>query len=120
MARNLNVTWKLGEVGKVVNFLLEDDDGPFNLTGWTITMAIAADNETTPAVTGETVTALTQTGDDIGWCYHTLNSTTANITIGKYKAAELRLVSGLNVLYWPVDENEVKTYFTVEVQTPIS
>jgi hypothetical protein len=120
MARNLDVTWKQGEVGKTVRFLLEDADGPFPLTGWTITLTIAVDKDSTPVVTGQPVVALTQTGDDIGWCYHTLDSTTANIATGKYKAAELKLVNGSNVLYWPVDTNEVKTYFTVEVQTSLS
>jgi hypothetical protein len=120
VARNLYVTYKRGEVGKQIDFLLEDADGPFNLDNWTVTLAIAADRDAVPVVTGQTVTKLTQTGDDIGRCYHTLDATTANIAVDTYKAAELKLTNGSNVLYWPVDRNDSKTYFTVEVQTPIS
>ena len=120
MARNLKVTWKRGEVGKVISFFLEDAAGSFNLDNWTVTLAVALTKTTTPVVTGQSVVKRTQTGTNIGWCDHTLNTTTANIALGTYRACELKLVNGANVLYWPVDERDERTYFQSEVQQPIS
>lgn len=120
MARNLTATWKQGEVGKQIDFYLEDEDGAFDLSSWTVTLAIAKSVTATAVATGETVTKETQTGDDIGRCYHTLNATTAALATGVYKACELKLVNGSNVRYWPVHVNNDRTYFTCEIQAAIS
>ena len=118
---NLQFTFKKGEVGKEIPFTLSDADGAFDLTGWTVTLAIARSKSAAPVATGKAVTKRTQSGATLGQCYHTLDADTANIPAGVYKACELKLTaSGGQVLYWPVNSEDKRTYFTVEVQTPLS
>lgn len=119
---NLLFTFKKGEVGKEMGFTIKADGAAYNLdtpTNFTITLAIAKTKNTDPVVTGATVTKRNQT-TLTGQCYHTLDATTANIPIGIYKACELKLTQGSRVLYWPCDSDDNRTYFTIEVQKPIS
>lgn len=125
MASNLYFTFKKGEIGKVINFTIMSDGSPLNLTtptDFTVTLAIAKDKNTTPVITGGTVSKSNQTTNP-GECSHTLTGGTggsAMIDVGIYKACELKLTAGSNVLYWPCNKNDQRTYFTVEVQQPIS
>lgn len=112
MARNLTHTLKMGEVGKVISFLVEDDNGPYDLTAWTVTFNV--DKGSTSVVTDGAVTKETQSGATLGRCYYTWNATTANIPVGTYKG-ELKLVNGSNVLYWPVDEHDNRNYIVIKV-----
>ena len=114
--RNITHTFKRGEVGKVIEFLVEDANGPYDLTAWTVTLNL--DRGSTSVVEDAAVTKRTQSGETLGQCYHTWDATTANIPVGKYKA-ELKLVNGSNVLYWPVDENDNRAYIVVKVQKPL-
>ncbi len=116
----LKVTFKKGEVGRTLDFALTDANGAVDLTNWTVTMAVARSKNASPVLTGQSVTKRTQSGLTLGQCFHTLDATSANIAVGEYKACELKLVNGPNVLHWPVNENDDKTYFTIEVQKPIS
>lgn len=117
MARNTQFTYKRGEVGKRIRFYLEDANGAVDLTAYTVTMNVGKLGQTL-AVDGASVTKETQTGETRGYCYHDLDASSANIAAGDYRG-ELKLVNGSNVLYWPVDSNGTKTYFTVEVQSPL-
>lgn len=133
---NLHVTYKYGEVGKELEFTLTHavagttTQTPYNLDNWTVTLTIAASETATPVKTGLTVTKRTQSGATLGQCYHTLTDTvgevigSAKIPYGtkskEYKACELKLVNGSQVRYWPVNENNERTYFTVEVQKSMS
>jgi hypothetical protein len=115
---NLNFTLKQGEVGKVIRFTLSDADGAVDLTNYTVTMTLKK-GSAAAVVDEASVTKETQSGATLGKCHHTFDATTADLTPGIYKG-ELKLTSGSNVLYWPVDEKEKRTYFTVEVQKPLS
>lgn len=113
---NTTFTFKKGEIGKEIGFTLSDADGPVDLTSWTVTLTVAERSSSTPVFSGEAVTKRTQSGATLGQCYHTLNSTTANITEKDYKACELKLTNGSQVRYWPVNKDSNRTYFSIEVQ----
>lgn len=115
--RNLYFTFKQGEIGKRMNFTLEDADGTFDLTNYTVTLFLKKEGDTDLAVDGAAVTKENQ-GTNPGECYHALDATTAAIDVATYKG-ELKLVAGANVLYWPVNKDNQRTYFTVEVQAPL-
>ena len=112
---NLTTTIKQGEVGKITNFTLRDSAGLVNLTAYTITMTLKKGSTVT--VDGVSITKKNQT-TSTGECYHTWNADTAIIATGNHKG-NLKLVNGTTVLYWPVDKNDKRTYFEVEVQEPI-
>ena len=113
---NLIHTVKRDEVGKLIEFTLEDVDGAVTLTDYTVTMALKKGS--TVVTSAAAVTKRTQSGATLGQCYHTWTAATIPNTSGTYKG-ELKLVAGSNVLYWPTDANNERTYFTVIVQTPI-
>lgn len=116
-ARNTKFTFKRGEVGKRMRFRLEDASGPVDLTAYTITLNAGGAGQDL-AITAAAVTKETQSGATLGYCYHDLDATTANVAAGLYRA-ELKLANGANVLYWPVDAGGDRTYFTIEVQRPL-
>ena len=116
MSNNLTHTFRKGEVGKVIEFTLEDVNGVVDLTAYTVTMYLGNGSL---VVNGAAVTKRTQSGATVGQCYHTWDLTTANIAPGTYKG-ELKLVNGGTTLYWPVNKNSTRTYFTVIVQAPLA
>lgn len=123
---NLRFTFKQGEVGKEMPFTLSDDNGVVDLSSWTVTLAIAENKSMAAVLTGLTVTKRTQTGATIGQCYHNLTDTVGLVTGSaqlppkEYKACELKLVNGSQVRYWPVNENNERTYFVMECQKAMS
>ena len=110
---NLIHTVKIDEVGKTIDFTLEDESGTFDLTNYTVTMNLSKGS--TAVITDAACTKRTQSGATLGQCYHTWTALTIPDTKGDYKG-ELKLVYGGNTLYWPVDKNSERTYFTVRVQ----
>jgi len=120
MAENIYHTFKQGEIGKILQFTLADENGLFDLTGWTVTFAASLNGES--AFAGQAVTLNDQLTNP-GECYHQLNATTAAIdpnVRGEIYLGELKAVQGLNVFYWPVDKDNRRTYFKIEVQAPLS
>jgi hypothetical protein len=118
MSHKRKVTYKTGEVGKRLRFRVENADGPINLTPYTITLNAKTAVDGSAVITGAACSKETQSGATLGYCYHDLTSTTAAVVAGEY-LGELKLVNGSNVLYAPVDEDDEKTYFDIEVQTPL-
>jgi hypothetical protein len=121
MADNLYFTFKQGEGGKVLVFTLKDESGLFPLTGWVVTLACKLNGASV-----FTAQACVNDPDQVlnkGVTRHTLNATTAAIapnTGGQTYTAELKATSGSNVFYWPVDKDNRRTYFKMEVQSPLS
>lgn len=118
MPNNLHTTFKKGEVGKVLEFTLSDAAGLYNLDGWTVTLTIAERASAEPVLSNLAVTKKDQSAN-LGQCYHTLTSTSANIDPKVYKACELKLVNGAQVRYWPVDRRNEKTYFVIDVKKAV-
>jgi len=109
---NLTHVVKIDEVGKIIDFTLRDVDGTVDLTNYTVTMNISKGS--TAVISAAAVTKRNQVTNE-GEAYHTWTAATIPDTAGTYKG-ELKLVYGSNVLYWPVDKNNERTYFTVIVQ----
>jgi hypothetical protein len=114
---NIIHTVKIDEVGKTIDFTLEDDDGPFDLTNYTVVMNLAKGS--TVVTSAASCTKRTQSGATLGQCYHTWAANTIPDAKGDYKG-ELKLTYGSNVLYWPTDKNGERTYFTVRVQEALT
>lgn len=119
MARNLTYVLKKGEISKRIHFTLEDADGRFDLSDYIVTMSLQLEGATALAVDGATVIQENQFVEATkGKCYHEFDMTTANIAVGTYKG-ELKLASGASVLYWPVNAENLRTYFKLIVQAPL-
>jgi hypothetical protein len=116
MANTLH-TVKRDEVGKRIQFTLSDADGVYNLDNWTVTMNLKKGS--TVVTSNAAVTKETQTGSNIGKCYHAWAANTIPDARGDYKG-ELKLTNGSNVLYWPTHSDGTRTYFTVRVQDPLA
>lgn len=119
MANNLHITWKQGEVGKEIDFLgLSDRDGLFDLTAWTVVLNAKRSADDSVLVIDAAPVSKRDQAARRGDCYHTLSSTTANIAPGIYKG-ELKVTNGANTFYWPVNRDNERTHFTIEVQKPL-
>jgi hypothetical protein len=114
---NLLHTVKRDEVGKIIEFTLEDADGVYNLDNWTVVMNLKKGS--TVVTSAAAVTKRTQSGATLGQAYHTWAANTIPDAKGDYKG-ELKLTNGSNVLYWPVHSDGTRTYFTVRVQDPLA
>lgn len=112
---NLVHTVKIDEVGKTINFTLEDANGTVVLTPYTITMNLKKGS--TLVTSGASVTKSNQTTAP-GECYHTWAANTIPDTPGTYKG-ELKLEASGQVRYWPVNKDKTRTYFEVIVQNPL-
>lgn len=112
---NLVHVVKRDEIGKEMNLTLRDVSGTFDLTNYTVTLTLKKGS--TVATSAAAVSKRNQTTNK-GECYHTWTAATIPNTDGKYKA-EVKCVYGSIVRYFPVDENNERTYFTVEVQSPL-
>lgn len=77
----MGMTWrfKQGEVGKVLTGVLSDEDGPVNLTGWTVTATASSSVGGTPVIDDAACTVDPDQTANTGKVTLTLNSTTANI-----------------------------------------
>lgn len=111
---NLTHVVKIDEVGKEIGFTCYDSTGTaVDLTSYTVTLNIKKGN--TLVTDDATVTKRTQSGATLGQCYHTWAASSIPDTKGTYKG-ELKCTAGSNVLYFPCDKNNERTYFTLEVQ----
>lgn len=112
---NLRHTVKQGEAGKQMAFTLRDVDGLVDLTNYTITVTLKKGSTTT--LSAGSVTKRNQVTNR-GECYYTWTSATASMSLGDHKG-NLKLVNGATVYHWPVDANNQRTDFIVEVQAPV-
>jgi hypothetical protein len=113
---NLRHTVKQGEVGKIMEFTLTDADGAVDLTPYTVTVTLKKGS--TKTLNAGAIVKRNQTTNP-GECYYVWTTATATMARGDHKG-NLELVAGSIVYYWPTDANDTRTYFTVEVQTPIA
>lgn len=77
----MGMTWrfKRGEVGKVLTAVLSDEDGPVDLTGWTVTVTASTSIGGTPTIDDAACAVDADQSANKGQVSLTLNSTTANI-----------------------------------------
>lgn len=98
---------KRGEVNTLLEFTLEDEDGPVNLSGWTVTVTAKAKTGGTKVIDNGACTLLpNQSTTDKGKGYYTFNSTTANIAAGVYDLEFKGVAPGSRVAFFPKDQYE--------------
>lgn len=115
---NLEHTVKIDEVGKEIGFTCYDSTGAaVNLTNYTMTMNVRKGS--TLVIDDAAVTKRTQSGATLGQCYHTWTALTIPNDTGAYKG-ELKAVFGSNVLFFPVNKNNLRTYFKITVQSALA
>lgn len=71
--------FKQGEVGKILEGVLSDEDGPVNLAGWTVTVTASSTVGGDPVIEDASVTPDPDQSANPGKFTFTLDSTTANI-----------------------------------------
>ena len=96
MSVNRIFTLTQGAVGTTMEFTLSDEDGPVDITGWTVTI-IARHGVDDPVIdNGACVLTTPATGQGT----YEFNSTTANIEVGEYNL-QFKGVIGSDVYYFP-------------------
>lgn len=77
----MGMTWRIkqGEVGKVLEGVLSDEDGAVDLTGWTVTVTASPSVGGTPVIDDAACTIDANQTANKGKVTLTLDSTTANI-----------------------------------------
>lgn len=118
MAYNTEYVLKRGEEGTVMNFTLRDENGPVNLTGWTVTVTAQLGDED-PAIEGASCTlAANQSTTGKGKASHTFTNETADIPAGVYRLEFKGVSAGGAVYYFPKAKGA--TYATLIVQEPLA
>lgn len=118
MAYNTDYVLKTGEVGTVMDFTLRDDNGPVNLTGWTVTMSARKDEEPAVIVGASCAIAANQSTTGKGKGSHTFTEETAGIVAGVYKLEFKGVTPAGDVYYFP--KSKTNPYAVLTVIEPLS
>lgn len=110
---NQEYVLKRGETGSVMDFTLRDEDGPVNLTGWTVTLTASREGEAPAISSGSCTLAASQTTTGKGKGTYEFTESSASIPTGTYRLEFKGVTPAGDVFYFP---KSAKTpYATLEV-----
>jgi hypothetical protein len=110
---------KRGEVGTLLEFTLEDDNGPVNLNGWTVTATARNRRGGDVAINDAACTlAPDQPNTGKGKGSYEFDTASADIPVGQYDLEFKGVAPGGRVSYFPKDKNT--PYASLIVIDPLS
>lgn len=81
----MGMTWRIkqGELGRVLSGTLLDDDGPINLTGYTVTLSVSQTIEGTPLIANDACVIDPDQVANTGRISYTLTPTSSSLPVNE-------------------------------------